>query len=44
MPDKTTHKLVKENDLIAVENFKIKGIARNTKLSKSIDDVAWGMD
>ncbi|WP_365673743.1 transposase [Okeania sp. SIO3I5] len=39
---KTAHKLVKEYDLIAVENLNIKGLARNNKLSKSIYDVAWG--
>ncbi|NET78152.1 transposase [Okeania sp. SIO1F9] len=39
---KTAHKLVKEYDLIAVENLNIKGLARNSKLSKSIYDVAWG--
>nr|WP_293065901.1 RNA-guided endonuclease TnpB family protein [Okeania sp. SIO2B3] len=33
---KTAHKLVKEYDLIAVEDLNIKGLARNTKLSKSI--------
>ncbi len=39
---KTAHKLVREYDLIAVEELNIKGLARNTKLSKSIYDVAWG--
>ncbi|MDJ0514885.1 MAG: transposase [Trichodesmium sp. MO_231.B1] len=39
---KTAHKLVKEYDLIAVEYLNIKGLAKNTKLSKSIYDVAWG--
>ncbi|GGA58712.1 hypothetical protein CYANOKiyG1_80010 [Okeania sp. KiyG1] len=39
---KTAHKLVKEYDLIAVENLNIRGLAKNTKLSKSIYDVAWG--
>jgi len=38
----TAHKLVKNYDLIAVEDLKIKGLAKNTKLSKSIYDVAWG--
>ncbi len=38
----TAYKLVKEYDLIAVENLNIKGLARNSKLSKSIYDVAWG--
>nr|WP_293070286.1 transposase [Okeania sp. SIO2B3] len=40
--DKTAHKLVRENDLIAVEDLNIRGLAKNTKLSKSIYDVAWG--
>ncbi|NEN93460.1 MAG: IS200/IS605 family element transposase accessory protein TnpB [Okeania sp. SIO3H1] len=39
---KTAHKLVRENDLIAVEDLNIKGLAKNTKLSKSIYDVARG--
>ncbi len=39
---KTAHKLVKEYDLIAVEDLNIKGLAKNSKLSKSIYDVAWG--
>ena len=39
---KTAHKLVKEYNLIAVEELNIKGLARNTKLSKSIYDVGWG--
>ncbi len=38
---KTANKLVKEYDLIAVEDLNIKGLAKNTKLSKSIYDVAW---
>ncbi|MEW5860676.1 MAG: transposase [Cyanobacteriota bacterium] len=37
----TAHKLVKHNDLIAVEDLNIKGLAR-TRLSKSILDAAWG--
>ena len=37
----TAHKLVKNYDLIAVEDLKIKGLAR-TRLSKSILDAAWG--
>ncbi|GAB4183641.1 MAG: RNA-guided endonuclease TnpB family protein [Coleofasciculaceae cyanobacterium] len=35
------HQLVKEYDLIAVENLNIKGLAK-TRLAKSIYDVAWG--
>ena len=37
----TAHKLVKEYDLIAVEDLNIRGLAR-TKLAKSILDAAWG--
>lgn len=38
---KTAHKLVKNYDLIAVEDLNIKGLAK-TNLAKSIYDVAWG--
>ena len=38
---KTAHKLVKNFDLIAVEDLNIKGLAK-TRLSKSILDAAWG--
>uniref|UniRef100_UPI0034303CCD RNA-guided endonuclease InsQ/TnpB family protein n=1 Tax=Okeania sp. SIO2F4 TaxID=2607790 RepID=UPI0034303CCD len=38
----SAHKLVKQYDMIAVENLNIRGLAKNTKLSKSIYDVAWG--
>ncbi len=37
----TAHKLVKQYDLIAVENLNIKALAR-TPLSKSVLDAAWG--
>jgi putative transposase len=37
----TAHKLVNNYDLIAVEDLKLKGLAR-TRLSKSILDAAWG--
>lgn len=36
------HWLVKSYDLIAVEDLNIKGLARNSKLAKSILDAAWG--
>ncbi len=36
-----SHKLVKNYDLIAVEDLNIRGLAR-TKLAKSILDAAWG--
>jgi putative transposase len=35
------HWLVKNYDLIAVEDLNVKGLARNSKLAKSIYDVAW---
>ncbi len=38
---KTAHKLVKQYDLVAVEDLNIRGLAR-TRLSKSILDAAWG--
>jgi len=37
----TAHQLVKNYDLIAVEDLNIKGLAR-TRLSKSVLDAAWG--
>jgi putative transposase len=37
----TAHKLVKNYNLIAVEDLNIKGLAR-TRLSKSILNAAWG--
>ncbi|WP_275994051.1 RNA-guided endonuclease InsQ/TnpB family protein [Argonema antarcticum] len=37
----TAHKLVKNYDLIAVEDLNIRGLAR-TRLSKSVLDAAWG--
>lgn len=38
---RTAHDLVKKYDLIAVEDLKVKNLARNSKLAKSIYDVAW---
>ena len=38
---KTAHKLVREYDLIAVEDLQVKNLARNSKLAKSILDAAW---
>ena len=38
---KESTKLVRENQLIAVENLKIKNMLRNHKLAKAISDVSW---
>ena len=39
---KVSYQLVKENDLIVVEDLNVKGMIKNTKLSKHISDVSWG--
>ena len=39
---KVSYQLVKENDLIVVEDFNVKGMIKNPKLSKHISDVSWG--
>ena len=38
---KESTNLVRENQLIAVENLKVKNMLRNHKLSKAISDVSW---
>ena len=38
---KTAHQLVREYDLIAVEDLQVRNLARNSKLAKSILDAAW---
>ena len=38
---KTAHQLVRNYDLIAVEDLQVKNLARNSKLAKSILDAAW---
>ncbi len=38
---KTAHQLVRDYDLIAVEDLQVKNLARNSKLAKSILDAAW---
>jgi len=39
---KVSYQLVKENDLIVVEDLNVKGMIKNSKLSKHISDVSWG--
>jgi len=39
---KISYKLVKENDLIIIENLNIKGMIKNKKLARSIVDASWG--
>lgn len=39
---KLSTQLVKENQMIAVENLNVKGMVKNRKLAKAISDVAWG--
>jgi len=40
---KLSHKLVDENQVIAVEDLHVKGMMKNHCLSKAIGDVGWGM-
>lgn len=41
MQHKISSKLVKEYDLIALEDLNVKGMVKNHKLSKAISDVSW---
>ena len=39
---KLTTKLIKENDIICIENLNVKGMSKNHKLAKSIQDASFG--
>ena len=39
---KITTKLIKENDIICIENLNIKGITKNHRLAKAIQDASFG--
>ncbi|CCI25394.1 RNA-guided endonuclease InsQ/TnpB family protein [Microcystis aeruginosa] len=39
--EKEAWRVIKSNDFIAYENLNIQGMAKNSKLAKSINDVAW---
>jgi putative transposase len=39
---KLSIKLIRENDVICIENLQVKNMVRNRKLAKSISDVSWG--
>jgi len=41
MQHKVSSKLVKDYDLIAIEDLNVKGMVKNHKLSKAISEVAW---
>ena len=40
---KLSRKIVNDNQVVVIENLKIKGMVRNRKLAKAISDVGWGM-
>ena len=39
---KITFKLIKENDIICIENLNVKGMSKNHKLAKAIQDASFG--
>jgi putative transposase len=39
---KKSHEIVKNQDLIGIEDLNVKGMVKNKKLAKSIHDVGWG--
>ena len=39
---KITSKLIKENDIICIENLNVKGMTKNHKLAKAIQDASFG--
>lgn len=39
---KVSYELVKNNQIIAIENLNVKGMIKNRKLSKHITDASWG--
>jgi putative transposase len=40
---KLSRKLVDDNQVIVVDTLHVKGMVRNHKLAKAMDDVGWGM-
>ena len=38
---KVSTKLIRENDIICIENLQVKNMIKNKKLAQSISDVSW---